>query len=89
MTILLGATEATANRMKLVPESITASRESRDAVIRVPLIMPKGQEFYWHFRWQRDERETLADTESVIFDSDDPEDAANWLREAEDEAQDD
>jgi hypothetical protein len=85
MAMLLEATDATADSVALVPEATTVSRQSRNAIMRVPLIMPDGQEFYWQFPWQRDERETLADGESVVFASEDPEDAARWLREADDE----
>jgi S-formylglutathione hydrolase FrmB len=84
MTMLLEATAATADNLALLPDATAVSRESRGGM-RVPLIMPDGQEFYWDFRWQQDERETLADDESVVFDSEDPEDAAKWLREPDDE----
>lgn len=50
----------------------------------VPFTLWSTDTFYWTHQWQQDEAETLADTEGVVFDSDDPEDAAKWLRADED-----
>lgn len=78
---LLDATEATDSRVVLNPEATSESGQKKG---RVPLTMPSAQEYYWRFPWQRDERETIASLEegaAVEFDSDDPEDAARWLRE--------
>lgn len=63
-----------------VLESAATGLKSR----RVPFLMPASETYYWSSQWQRDEAETLADGERVVFDSDDPEDAAKWLRDLED-----
>jgi hypothetical protein len=52
--------------------------------IGVPSSIPRQQVYYWLSTWQRDERETMDGLEAgdyEDFDSDDPEDAARWLRE--------
>ncbi|MGI8802477.1 MAG: hypothetical protein ACR2KV_09940 [Solirubrobacteraceae bacterium] len=49
---------------------------------RVPLTMPRSQKYYWTARWQRAERATLATIDagdSIVFDSEDPEDIVRWL----------
>lgn len=55
----------------------------------IPFTMPSAQTYYWSFDWQSGERETLSGLEAgeyVEFDSpDDPEDAARWLREPDDD----
>ncbi len=70
------------NRLKATLGDSEASGGGRSR--RVPFAMPVSEAYYWSFRWQRDEGETLADSDAVVFDSDDPEDAAKWLRTSED-----
>ena len=72
--------ESTSNRLIFTSNATEASVDVRRR--RIPLTMPKAQEYYWHFGWQHGEREALADIERgefVRFDSDDPNDIARWL----------
>jgi hypothetical protein len=71
--------ETTPSRLRAEP-SETISSQSRHG--QVPLAIPSGQEYYWHFEWQEGEREVVAEIRAgrtVRFDSDDPEDVARWL----------
>jgi hypothetical protein len=79
----LETSEATATTVEILAEA-TAAAGSRPASMRVPVVMPSDQEYYWRFTWQNEERQCLLELEagrSVTFDGDDPEDAARWLRE--------
>ena len=79
----LVAREVTATTVEILPEA-TEAASSRPASMRVPLVMPSDQEYYWRFTWQNEERQCLLELEAghwVTFDSDDPEDAARWLRD--------
>ncbi len=72
----------------LSPEETTEASSQPVEIRRIPSSMPRAQQYYWLSVWQRDERETLDGLEAgdyEEFDSDDPEDAARWLREAIDE----
>ena len=80
MTVTFEANESN-EKTTTVMESAATVGPSR----RVPFTMPSSQTYYWSLQWQRDEAETLADQESMTFDSDDPEDAAKWLRKPEPE----
>ena len=78
---------ATSDTLQVSPDATETSTRP-DPGFRVPFTMPEAQTYYWRFAWQRDERETLKGLEAgeyVDFDSDDPEDAAEWLREPDDD----
>jgi hypothetical protein len=78
--------EATASSIEIVPGAAEAANRPNNR-FRVPLVMPSDQEYYWRFTWQHEERQCLLELDAgnwVTFDSDDPEDAARWLREPED-----
>ena len=77
-------TEATASTIGIVTGATGAT--SRPG--RVPIVMPAEQAYYWRYRWQKEQRECLLELDSGdarTFDSDDPEDAARWLLEPDDE----
>ncbi len=65
------------------------STEWAPQTMGVPIVMPAEQEYYWRFSWQSEERQCLIELDtpqaSITFDSDDPDDAARWLREPDDE----
>jgi hypothetical protein len=63
---------------------VTESASSGEGVGSVPFTLWSSDTYFWTHRWQQDEGETLADKKGVVFDSDDPEDAAKWLRTDED-----
>lgn len=80
-TVALIEQHPTASRMSLASgqTQISAQFAGRG---RVPLTMPRAQEYYWQNGWQQGERQALADLGAgtrVRFDSEDPEDAARWL----------
>jgi hypothetical protein len=86
MTALANATQPTSTNVVVLPDSTSVATPSERR--RIPLTIPSAQEYYWRYSWQRDERESLEghdSGESVVFDSDDAEDAARWLRESDDE----
>jgi hypothetical protein len=64
---------------------VTESAINGESRRPVPYVMPSSDRYYWSPRWQSDEAETLADDEGIVFDSDDAEDAAKWLRESADD----
>ena len=69
-------------RMSINPGAAGATRELMAGRLRVPLIIPAAQAYYWRHSWQQGERESLAALEAgqtVVFDSDDPEDIVRWL----------
>jgi hypothetical protein len=75
--------DATSNAVEIVPGAAEGASPPRKG-LRVPIVMPSDQEYYWHFTWQNEERQCLLELETgqrVTFDTDDPEDAARWLRE--------
>lgn len=83
---LLERNEANAEQLHVSGEDSAWNGSGR--ISPIPFTMPTLQMYYWQFAWQRDERETLAGLENgeyVDFDSDDPEDAARWLREPDDD----
>lgn len=49
---------------------------------RPPLFVPRDEIFFWTAEWQAGERASAAEREagnSIVFDSDDPEDIIRWL----------
>lgn len=82
------AGDTNSSMMTVSPEMITEGHPQQAGEPRVPLTMPRAQQYYWLEGWQRDEQETLEGLgagEYEDFDGDDPEDAARWLREPDDE----
>ena len=74
--------ESNAAALLLDPEATSSNAETTG--VPVPFTMPTEQRYYWMYLWQLHERETLEGLnagEYEDFDSDDPEDAARWLRE--------
>lgn len=52
------------------------------AKAHIPLTFPTEQAYYWRLYWQNAEAEALNEIEAgefMLFDSDDPHDAARWL----------
>lgn len=46
------------------------------------VVIPREEAYYWSMAWQDGERESLAGHargDSVVFDSDDPNDVIRWL----------
>jgi hypothetical protein len=79
------APEATSTTIGIISG---ATRATQTQTNRVPLTIPTEQEYYWRYRWQNEERQCLLEVnsgEALTFDSDDPEDVARWLLEADDE----
>ena len=79
------ATEQTRDHVHLSADQAQTTKFSPGQ--RVPLTMPSSQMYYWRSQWQKDERQSLAALEAgetIVFDSDDPEDIVRWLH-AEDE----
>jgi hypothetical protein len=75
--------DTTAAAIEVVPGA-TEAASLPSGGLRVPMVMPSDQEYYWRFTWQNEERQCLLELEagsSVRFDSEDPEDAARWLLE--------
>ena len=75
--------EASANQIAVDPGAIEVTR--RPGRVSIPFSIPRDQEYYWHRSWQAEEREALAERDAgkvFRFDSDDPEDAARFLDEA-------
>jgi hypothetical protein len=82
-TIRATPSELSANHLTIYGAGIAASGRG-GMVVNVPLVMPRSQTYYWSAAWQRAEHETLAAIEagdSILFDSDDPEDVVRWLRQ--------
>lgn len=55
----------------------------------VPPFIRADEAYYWSFQWQEDVRKAMEARvagESVVFDSDDPNDVVRWLLDDEDEA---
>lgn len=83
-TAIVIATETphTAFPTRITPEQTSASGVDSSARRRVPLTMPRAQQYYWGSVWQTTERANLAEMAAgrgVRFDSGDPADAAQWL----------
>ena len=78
----LGTANATDSTLEIDP---CATESTLRGPMRVPIVMPSEQEYYWRFTWQNEERQCLVELSTpgrwVTFDSDDPDDAARWLRE--------
>lgn len=73
---------STSDHLSVAPDATETSRQLRER--RIPLTIPSDQEYYWHYEWQQGEREALAAMDagdSIVFDSDDPEDVVRWLQE--------
>jgi len=54
----------------------------------VPMFISADEGYYWSVAWQEDVRAAMAARargESVVFDSDDPNDVARWLLSIDDE----
>lgn len=86
-TVIVSETPHTALAVRVISDQTHASGVRSQSQRRVPLTMPRSQEYYWHSRWQKDERANLTDLvagHSIRFDSDDPEDAAHWLDSSDD-----
>lgn len=83
----LGAANSTRSTLEIDPLATESTASARGQ--RVPIVMPAEQEYYWRFTWQNEERQCLIELETpgqyVTFDSDDPDDAARWLREPDSE----
>jgi hypothetical protein len=48
----------------------------------LPLFIPADEAYYWSSRWQENVHEAMVARErgdSIVFDSDDPNDAVRWL----------
>lgn len=59
------------------------------AKAHIPIGFPSEQSYYWTLRWQSAEAEALDELsrgEFLIFDSEDPNDAARWLLSNDDDA---
>ncbi len=85
-TFAVDSTEQPVRNVSLLPGA-THSALAFGSGRTVPLTIPASQEYYWQHAWQQGERETLAalaEGNSVLFDSDDPEDIVRWLHAAED-----
>ncbi|MGH2917355.1 MAG: hypothetical protein ACRDLS_01970 [Solirubrobacteraceae bacterium] len=81
-TIIASETPHTALPARVSPAQTHASGVHADVQRRVPLTMPRSQEYYWRSVWQQAERANLAELaagQGIRFDSGDPEDAARWL----------
>lgn len=86
MTIHLDQQETNAEKLSLSAADSVWNGSGRHALI--PFTIPTAQAYYWGFAWQSGERETLASLDAgeyIDFDSEDPEDAARWLREPDDD----
>ncbi len=66
--------------------SVVPSGPAASNAVDVPRTMPAflraDEAYYWSFKWQEDVREAMAARaagDSVLFDSDDPNDAVRWL----------
>ena len=59
-----------------------ASTISSESPVTALFAIPRDELDYWSFTWKRDEEESRLAREagdSVVFDSDDPNDAVRWL----------
>jgi hypothetical protein len=78
-------TDTTSQRIAVLPHS-TEATGPEPGQIRIPIVMPASQTYYWSAAWQRAEAESLADYSTGAFiQADDPEDVIRWLDESEDE----
>jgi hypothetical protein len=79
-TVVLGGQEHTPPQAWVTAGQTQVSRQA--PFRRVPLTMPRAQEYFWSSGWQQGERAAAADRAAgrrVRFDSDDPTDAADAL----------
>ena len=80
MTALI---ETTAERLVVPAHSTEATAPTR---VRVPLVMPTTQTYYWSVAWQRAEAESLADYAAGRYvESSDPNEVIRWLDEPDDD----
>lgn len=80
----IDATPSDPSTDRVAVYAITGASGSGRIVVNVPLTIPRDQTYYWSAEWQRAEQESLAEIaagNSILFDSDDPEDVARWLSE--------
>lgn len=82
VTVVASETPHTALPERVSPGQTHASGVRAEVQRRVPLTIPRSQEYYWHSVWQQAERANLIELaagQGIRFDSDDPQDAARWL----------
>jgi len=85
--VIPSETPHTALPARVSPNQTHASGVRAEVQRRVPLTMPRSQEYYWRSVWQQAERANLAELAAghrVTFDSDDPEDIIRWLHAPDD-----
>ncbi len=68
--------------------SVAAASNSPNVPRSMPAFIRADEAYYWSFQWQEDVREAMAARvagDSVVFDSDDPNDVVRWLLSVDDE----
>lgn len=86
MTILVEPNDTNATQLRARADMAETNVEA-PWPFQVPFSIPRAQTYYWSARWQRAERDSLADLAAgdyVEFASDDPDDVIRWLQSSDD-----
>lgn len=77
----MSITDTTSDKVSVLAHSTEATGPEAGH-IRIPIVMPSAQTYYWSAAWQRAEAESMADYAAGAYvESDDPEDVIRWLDE--------
>lgn len=85
-----GATASTASPAQISTLPVPAATNAPLGPRTIPTFIGADEVYYWSSPWQEDVREAMAARaagESVLFDSDDPNDVVRWLLADEDEGE--